>query len=128
MLSFSGASRCGAFATRSGEWSLHGLPALSESELVGVPIGGAATVCARMPHIGADACALDTQASDSTNAVRVQSRTSQAFRVCLAEGMSRAGQSSRTPSRHNRCAPSDIPEGSRLACGLRARQGSSECA
>jgi hypothetical protein len=81
MLSFSGASRCGAFAKRSGERSLHGLPALTESELAGVPIGGAAIVSARMPHIGAAACASETQLNESTNAVKVQRRTNQAFRV-----------------------------------------------
>jgi len=81
MLSFSGASRCGTFASRSGERSSHGRPALNESELAGVPIGGAAIVSARMPHIGAAACASETQPSDSTNAVKVQRRTNQAFRV-----------------------------------------------
>jgi len=48
-LSFSGASRCGTFARRSHVCSSHGPSALSpsalsESVLVGVPIGGAATV------------------------------------------------------------------------------------
>jgi len=80
-LSFSGASRCGTFARRSGKRSSHGLPALNESELAGVPIGGAAIVSARMPHMGAAACASETQPSESTNAVKVQSRTNQAFRV-----------------------------------------------
>jgi len=80
-LNFSGASRCGTFAKRNSERSSHGLPALTESELAGVPIGGAAMVSARMPHIGAAARAIDTQPNDSTNAVRVQSRTNQAFRV-----------------------------------------------
>jgi hypothetical protein len=80
-LNRSGASRCGTFPKRSGERTSHGLPALTESELVGVPIGGAAIVSARMPHIGAAACAIDTQPNDSTNAVKVQSRTNQAFRV-----------------------------------------------
>jgi hypothetical protein len=76
-LSFSGASRCGVPAIPSSERSPHGPPALTESELAGVPIGGAATVCARTPHIGTAADALETQASDSTNAVRVHSRTNQ---------------------------------------------------
>ena len=80
-LTFSGASRCGTFAKRSGERSSHGLPALTESELAGVPIGGAAMVSARMPHIGAAACAIDTQPSESTNAVSVHSRTNQSRRV-----------------------------------------------
>ncbi len=80
-LSFSGASRCGAPATPSNERSSHGPPALTESELAGVPMGGAATVCARTPHMGAAAAALETHASDSTNAVRVHSRTNQSRRV-----------------------------------------------
>jgi len=79
-LSFSGASRCGVPAMRSGERPSHGLPALTESELAGVPIGGAATVCARAPHIGTAADALSAQASDSTNAVRAHSRTNQSRR------------------------------------------------
>ena len=57
------------------------LKAESESELAGVPIGGAATVCARTPHIGAAADALDTQPSASTNAASVHSRTNQSCRV-----------------------------------------------
>jgi len=97
-LNFSGASRCGTPATRSGERSSHGLPALTESELAGVPMGGAAIVCARMPHIGTAADACETQPSANTNAVRVHSRTNQSCRVWIAEGMgSTAGQSSRTP-------------------------------
>jgi len=77
-LSFSGASRWGVLAMRSGEPSWHGLPALTESELAGVPIGGAATVCARMPHIGTAADALEAQPRHNTNAVSVHSRTNQA--------------------------------------------------
>jgi len=92
-LSFSGASRCGVLATRSGERSSHGFPALTESELAGVPIGGAATVSARMPHIGALAQALEVDPSDNTNAARVHRRTNQAFRVWVAEGMGRTGAS-----------------------------------
>jgi len=42
-----------------------------------------------MPHIGAAACALETQTNDKTNAVRVQSCTNQVFRVRVAEGMNR---------------------------------------
>ncbi len=61
-----------------------------ESELAGVPIGGAATVCARTPHIGAAAAALEIQPSDSTNAARVHSRTNQSCRVWVAGGMGRA--------------------------------------
>ena len=80
-LSFSGASRCGTPATRSGERSSQGVPALTESELAGVPMGGAATVCARMPHMGTAADALETHARDSTNVVIAHSRTSQVFRV-----------------------------------------------
>jgi len=79
--SFSGASGRGVFANCSGERSSQGPPALRESELAGVPIGGAATVCARMPHIGAAADALETQAHESTNAVSAHSRTNQTFRV-----------------------------------------------
>jgi len=79
--SCSGASRCGTPARRSGECSSQRLPALTESELAGVPIGGAATVCARTPHIGAAADALDTQPSASTNAASVHSRTNQSCRV-----------------------------------------------
>jgi len=80
-LSFSGASRCGVLAKPSSERSSHVPGALTESELAGVPMGGAATVCARTPHIGTAADALETQASDSTNAVRVHSRTNQSRRV-----------------------------------------------
>lgn len=80
-LSFSGASRGGAPPSRSGERSSQGVPALTESELAGVPIGGAAMVCARAPHIGTAADALETHANDSTNAVTVHSRTNQACRV-----------------------------------------------
>jgi len=80
-LNFSGASRCGVLAILSGKRSSQGVPALTESELAGVPIGGAATVCARMPHIGALAQALETQPRDNTKAARVQRRTNQAFRV-----------------------------------------------
>jgi hypothetical protein len=80
-LNLSGASRCGVPASCSGERSSHGRPALTESELAGVPIGGAATVCARMPHIGTAAAARETQASDNTNVVSAHSRTNQVFRV-----------------------------------------------
>jgi len=80
-LSFSGASRCGTPATRSGPRSVQGPPAVTASELAGVPIGGAITVCARAPHIGAAASAIETQPSDNTNAVRVHSRTNQTFRL-----------------------------------------------
>ena len=46
-LSWLGASRFGAPSARSGtRSSRHGFTALSASVLVGVPIGGAATVCA----------------------------------------------------------------------------------
>jgi hypothetical protein len=92
-LSLSGASRCGMPATLSAVRSSHGPPALTESELAGVPMGGAAMVCARRPHIGAAADALAVHASDSTNAVRVHSRTNQCCRVWVAEGMGRAGGS-----------------------------------
>lgn len=64
---------------------------LTESEFAGVPIGGAATVCARTPHIGADAAALETQPSDSTNAARVHNRTSQSCRGWVAERMVEPG-------------------------------------
>lgn len=47
--------------------------ALKLAELAGVPIGGAATVCARLPHMGTAARALETQVSANTNANRVQS-------------------------------------------------------
>jgi hypothetical protein len=108
-LNLSGASRWGFPAICSGERSSQGLPALTESELAGVPIGGAATVCARMPHIGTAAAALETHASDSTNVVSAHSRTNQVFRVWNAKGMGRAGQSSRTPWRHNWRRRLDIP-------------------
>ena len=82
-VSFSGASRCGTPAARIGEPSSLGQPALSASELAGVPMGGAATVCAWTPHIGTAAAALETQPSDSTNAVKVHSRTNQSRRECV---------------------------------------------
>jgi len=81
MLDFSGASGRGEFAINNDAGSPQGAPALNESELAGVPIGGATTVCARIPHIGAAADARVTQPKDSTNAASVQRRTNQTFRV-----------------------------------------------
>ncbi len=80
-LSFSGASRGGVPVSCSSERASQGASAPTESELAGVPMGGAATVWARAPHIGTAAAALETQAKASTNAVKVHSRTNQACRV-----------------------------------------------
>ena len=80
-LSFSGASRWGTPLACSGLDCWQGLPALSESSLAGVPIGGAAIDWPRAPHMGAAANAEDAQPSDNTNAVRVHRRTIHGCRV-----------------------------------------------
>lgn len=84
---FSGASRFGMPAARSGSLVEHGLSALTVSSLAGVPIGGAATVCACTPHIGAAANALLAQPSEITHATKVLSRTNQTRRKQFAEDM-----------------------------------------
>ena len=71
---FWGASRFGTPAARSGALCSHGFSAFKAAVLVGEPIGGAATVCACTPHIGAAANALCAQPSESRNERRVLSR------------------------------------------------------
>lgn len=76
-LAFSGASRCGTPTARSKSRGWQPSPALIESVLVGVPMGGAITLCAYTPHIGTavTAAASETQAIANTNAVSVHRRT-----------------------------------------------------
>ena len=78
-LSFSGAF-CGVVpVANNGPASRQGV-ALNVSPFVAVPLGGAAIDCARGPHIGATAKAEEAQPSETTNAVKVHSRTNQTCR------------------------------------------------
>jgi hypothetical protein len=76
--------------------------------LVGVPIGGAATVCAWTPHIGAAANALCAQASDNTNADQVHSRTNQTCREFVAESIALESLESFLPGVRRAVYPDDL--------------------